>query len=233
MLAIIDYRSPKDSIDTLSKHVDDILLFKSENITYESISGHPDIFVYQDENNLIIAPNSPDLLIHFLNKHNVKYEVGKKEVGKNLQNSTPYNCLSTNKYLFHKKGFTDEMIIEKNKYKHFVNLPQAYTRCSLTHLKNNTFLTSDKGIEKILFKEGLDSFYFSPEKIKIFDHKHGFIGGTSGITGNKIFFNGNIELHKDGQDLKKSIENLSMEIINLNNDYLYDGGGIFLFENKK
>jgi len=39
MLAIIDARSPKKAIENLQKYADDILLFSSKNITYNSISG--------------------------------------------------------------------------------------------------------------------------------------------------------------------------------------------------
>jgi len=64
MLAIIDSRSSKKVINKLKEYVTDVYMFQTDGITGNSISGHPDIFVYQDKDHLIVSPNSPvDLLI--------------------------------------------------------------------------------------------------------------------------------------------------------------------------
>jgi len=229
LIAIIDNRSPKIAIENLAKIVDDILLFKTKNITFESISSHPDIFLYQDNENIIIAPNSPTQLFDFLNKHKLNFKTGKKPVGSNLNNSVLYNCISTKDLFLHKKNYTDESIIKENSHKKFINLPQAYTACSLVHLGKNVFLTSDKGIEKELQKNNLKNFYFSPQQIKIIEHKNGFFGGTCGVQNNKIFFNGNILKHNDGKELVTFLNQQEIEIVCLHNDFLYDGGRIFFF----
>ena len=231
MLAIIDHRTPPDTINELSRYVDDIHLFKSEGITYNSISGHPDIFIYQDESNFIIAPNSPFSLFEFLEDHKVSYTTGVGLAGHSLADSTRYNCISSDKFFLHKKGFTDKSICRAVKDKMFINLPQAYTRCSLTHLCNDKFITSDLGIEKELLDNNLECFYFNPSEITIEDHNHGFLGGTAGVYGNKIFFNGNIDIHEDGNTLRDFVTSAGMEIINLGTDYLYDGGCIFFIQN--
>src|ERR1035437_5020383 len=183
MLAIIDGRAPKEAIENLKKHVDFVFQFESKGITYNSISGHPDIFIYQDQSNLIIAPNAPLPLLEFFHLHKVNYIFGEKKVEESFENSVAYNCISTQHFLFHKSGFTDPLIIKLNSDKEFINLQQAYTRCSLTHLGNNRYITSDKGIEKIFLEKGLDCFYFPAEQISITDHKYGFFGGTNGLCG--------------------------------------------------
>ena len=226
MLAIIDSRSSEQAINNLKKYVTDVYMFQSDGITENSISGHPDIFIYQDKDHLIVSPNSPVDLFKFLDINNIAYLKGKKDIGNKLANSVQYNCLSTPQFLFHKSGYTDSAILDINKHKEFVQLPQAYTRCSLVHLCEESYLTSDRGIEKVLLKRGLSCFYFNPEEIIIRDHDNGFIGGAVGIFGNKIFFNGNVELHVDGQRLKEHLLNLNFEIINLSDEHLYDGGCI-------
>ncbi len=233
MLAIIDRRAPPEAILNLMKHADAVFQFESDGITFNSISCHPDIFIYQDEYNLIIAPNAPLQLLEFLNVRMVKYIFGKKKVEENFENSVLYNCFSTDHYFFHKAGFTDPSIIKLNRHKEFINLPQAYTRCSLTHLGNNRFITSDKGIEKKLIQKGLECYYFPPEQISIIDHKNGFLGGTNGLCGNTLFFIGNIDLHKQGLSLRSYIENSGIEIVSLSNSLLYDGGGIIFIDEKR
>jgi len=227
MFAIVDKRSPEKSIQNLSKYVSDIFLFETFNTTYNSISGHPDIFIYQQNNTLIIAPNSPKEFINFLNSKNIKFEFGKSFIGNDLENCSNYNCVSSEKYFFHNLKFTDEKILELNKNKIQINLNQAYTACSLLVLPDNTFVTSDKGIFKVLENNNLNVSYFSPEKIKIFDHKNGFFGGTCGFVEKKLFFNGNVDLHENGKIIRNLTEKLEIEIVNLNDVYLYDGGKIF------
>ena len=73
MYAIIDQRTPLEVKKNLEKYTDDIFEFSSNNITYNSISGHPDIFVFQDINKLILAPNTPNDLLNFLDKKAVNY----------------------------------------------------------------------------------------------------------------------------------------------------------------
>ena len=227
MFAIIDSRSQNDVVNNLREYVEDLFEFETYGITRNSIAGHPDIFIYQDNNQLVIAPNAQAELFEFLNNHNITYVRGEGDVGGELYNSVQYNCLSTPDYVFHKSGYTDPAILEINKAKEFISLPQAYTRCSLVHLCENNYLTSDRGIERVLIGKGLSCFYFNPEEITIRDHDNGFIGGAVGIRGKRIFFNGNVELHADGQRLKEHLLNLGLEIVNLSDQYLYDGGCMF------
>ena len=228
-LAVIDARSPKEAISNLKGYVDDVYLFSSSGISYNSISGHPDIFLFQDSNKNILAPNAPMEFIQFLESKKIDFTFGKSFIGDQFSNSVQFNCLSNESYFFHKKGFTDEIINNHVKNKIFIELPQAYTRCSMISLGKGNYVTSDKGIQKVLEKQNLNCFYFSAEDIRIIDHQHGFFGGTCGISGNKIFFNGDIRKHKKGTALETYIQNIGYQPIYLHNDYLYDGGGIFFF----
>ena len=66
MYAIIDHRTPLTIKNNLKKYTDEFFEFSSNSITYNSISCHPDIFIYQDANKLVLAPNSPKDLLNFL-----------------------------------------------------------------------------------------------------------------------------------------------------------------------
>jgi len=227
MWAIIDSRSPKDAIENLKKDFD-VLEFKSEGITYNEVSGHPDIFIFQDNKQLIIAPNSPKRLIDFLNKHKVDFIFGEKEVGTELNNSTQYNCITTRNHLFHKKGFTDVAILKKHSNKKTVNLPQAYTRCSLTKLDENNFITSDVGIHKTLTKHNFNTLLVSPKNIKLPGYPYGFFGGTNGIHQNNFYLIGSLEHIENSKAIEEFIIKNKLNLIELYNGPLYDGGGIFI-----
>ncbi len=226
MYAIIDKRTPLEVKKNLKKYTDDIFEFSSDEITYNSISGHPDIFMFQDVNGLIIAPNTPIEFINFLNEKSVNYSFGMKPVGKSLDDSVLYNCLSTEKYFFCKESKPDTAIQKRCLKKQLINIPQSYVRCSMFTIQNK-IITSDKGIVKVLERNNMEYFYFDPLEITIKDHKNGFIGGTMGVAQNNVFFLGNLLKHKDGKELYKFISTLGKDVVCLGNEYLYDGGGIF------
>ena len=230
MYAIIDQRSPEVVKNNLARYVDDVFEFSSENITYNSISGHPDIFLFQDSKKLIIAPNSPKNLIDFLNKKKVNYALGIKDVGESLEESSRYNCYSTKEYFFCNQGKPDKSIQNYCANKQLIHVPQSYVRCSMFSMNSQKFITSDLGIAKVLENNKMDYFYFDPTAINIVDHKYGFIGGTVGEMEDKLFFLGNILKHNYGIGLRDYITANQKQVICLGNDYLYDGGGLFFVE---
>ncbi len=79
MIAIIDSRSSGKSVDNLRVYVENVFEFQSNGITDNSISGHPDIFIYQDSNHLVVAPNAPVGLFDFLVNHNIACFKGKSD----------------------------------------------------------------------------------------------------------------------------------------------------------
>lgn len=226
-LVIVDSRCNKEIFNRLSDFSDNILPFRTQGVTYESISCHPDIFIYQDKEHLIIAPNAPQPLFKELEKLNIAYQIGNAPIGELLHDSCFYNCIATDSHLFHRQGFTDNIILRFNQQKKFVALPQSYTRCSMFALDSEHFITSDEGINKALQKNGFHSFSFSPEEIKIAVHRNGFLGGTCGRLDNKILFLGNPLAHPDGTRLCQFIEKNGLEVVSLSNGPLYDGGGLF------
>lgn len=230
MYAIIDQRSPEEVKNNLARYVDDVFEFSSENITYNSISCHPDIFMYQDSKKLIIAPNSPRKLFDFLDKKKINYDLGIKSVGESLQESSRYNCYSTKDYFFCNSGKPDKSIQNHCENKQLIHVSQSYVRCNMFGLNNQKMITSDLGIVYVLEKNEIDYFYFNPTEINIVDHKYGFLGGTLGEKRDTLFFLGNILKHKDGSELHNYIISNQQEVICLGNDYLYDGGGLFFVE---
>ncbi|MBO4805207.1 MAG: hypothetical protein J5554_04135 [Paludibacteraceae bacterium] len=226
-LAVVDSRCEKEILERLALFAEEVYPFRTEGITYKSISCHPDIFLYQDPQETILAPNAPQELFEKLNQLNINYKIGTSAIGSLLTNSCYYNCVATQHYLFHRENFTDALIREANQKKEFIPLPQSYTRCSLLTVNDHAFATSDRGIEKELNAHGFENFFFAPDEIKIAVHRYGFLGGTYGRCEDKILFLGNPLTHPDGAGLCHFIEKNGLEVVSLCNGNLYDGGGIF------
>jgi hypothetical protein len=157
---------------------------------------------------------------------NIAFTFGKLPIGKELDDSTSYNCIETESRFFHKLGFTDPNILNSIS-KLVVDLPQAYTRCSMFALNQNDFITSDKGIEKILVQQGFNCFYCKPTSILLPPYKHGFIGGCIGMVNNRLYITGSLSTLEDGNRLRNFIESRDIIIEELYNGNLYDAGGLF------
>ncbi|MDL2228504.1 hypothetical protein LJC25_05255 [Bacteroidales bacterium OttesenSCG-928-K03] len=230
MIIIHDKRLPEEAIQNLQKY-GDCLPFYSENITYKEIAGHPDIFFLPTEKFVIVAPNTPQHYIDYLKKQNVTLIIGQNSVGNKKEDSTCYNAVVSDNYIIHNKNFTDQSIFQNIKEKEFIQVNQAYTRCSLLPLKNDCFITSDRGIEKELLNNKLTCLYVSPKEIELPGFPYGFIGGCMGIFEDKVFIIGNLDFHPEGKKIEAFLHENDYQIISLYDGKLFDGGSIFFINN--
>lgn len=228
---IIDSRAPQAAIERLAQDFY-VLPFRTQGITYEAISCHPDIFMFQENNALIVAPNIPSEYKDFFQKNTIAYREGSTKIDETLQNSVAYNCVATPDFLFHKTAYTAPEIVQHCHTKTFVHLPQAYTRCSMFALNCNAIITSDKGIAKTLEQQNFELCYVSPREINLLPYSHGFIGGCMGVFERSVYIIGSLNHCADGEKLRQFIQKKGYEIVELYNGKLYDGGGIFFFSNK-
>ena len=226
MIIIHDKRLPQEAIARLQQYGQS-LPFYTENITYEEIAGHPDIFFFPLENTIIIAPNTPSQYIDFLQERGIILIQGSTSVGAKKENLTCYNAVLSDNYIIHNKKYTDISILEKTKHKRFIHVNQAYTRCSLLPLKKDHFITSDKGIEKELSEHGLNCCYLSPKEILLPGFPYGFIGGCMGVYQNTVFVIGNLDFHSQGEKLRTFLSSLDYNIVELYGGKLFDGGSLF------
>ena len=136
---IADSRMPEEAKKNLKK-LGDVLFLNPTEITYKSISAHPDIFFFQTEDGLIYAPNAPKRIVKELKKRKIKLTEGKKEVGKKYPETVPYNAVGIGYTLIHNLKHTDSTILSL--YENHIHVNQGYTRCNLVALNENCFITS-------------------------------------------------------------------------------------------
>ncbi|NOR87779.1 MAG: hypothetical protein GQ527_09235 [Bacteroidales bacterium] len=226
MLIIIDARIPEEAINSLKK-TGNVFLLKSNDIVYDSIQGHPDIFMLQLDDFVIVAPNSPKELIEKLKEYRIPFLRGKSKLGKKFPETVYYNAVSTPKYLVHKEGLTDSCVVHETIKKKFINVSQAYTRCNLLSLPDGSFITSDKGIESSLSNKGIEVHYFSSEDVLLSGQDHGFIPGACGIFDNDIYLIGSLDHYSEGERFRQLIVSKGMNIVELYQGPLIDGGGLY------
>ena len=208
------------------KEYSNVLLFETTEIIYHAISGHPDVFFCFTDKHLVIAPNTPTKFKKTLSDNNISYIEGQKKVGNNYPDTATYNAVITEKFLIHNLKITDNLIKETCNNKIAIHVNQAYTRCNLLPLKNDSFITSDKGIYKTLQAKKLNIIYVDPKGIILPGFNNGFFGGACGVTKNQVFIVGSLNFFTDGEKVTQFIEDLGYQIIELYNGSLYDGGSL-------
>ena len=238
---IADGRMPEEAKKNLKK-LGDVLFLNPTDITYKSISAHPDIFFFQGKDGLVYAPNAPKRIIKELKKRKIKLTEGKKEVGRKYPDTVPYNAVGIGDTLIHNLKHTDPTILSL--YENHIHVNQGYTRCNLVALKEGVFITSipdniQQTTDNRLFPSeshvetyGRTSIlYIDPKQIKLEGHDHGFFPGCCGIWKNNLIVCGNTKHLKEKAELDKFLKDNNFNLIELYDGELVDVGSILIIEN--
>lgn len=207
-----------------------IELVDYKDITYSPVNTHPDIFmcrlgVWETPK---IFPGNPEKLT-------AKYP-----------GNIIYNAVCTGKYFIHNLKYTDPDLMTaalgSTKYPTakltIVDVPQGYTRCCCLPVDDNSFITSDHGIEKELTAAGADVLLIEKGHIELPGFDYGFIGGCAGhivVTYDSgennasiptIVFNGDLSSHPDYEKIVAFINERGIDISYFEDYPLTDIGSI-------
>lgn len=224
-LIIADNRMPEQAKSILTG-MGDVAWFETTGITYPAISGHPDIFMTQVNDKLIVAPNTPDYLKTLFQEKEINYFEGKREIGNSYPLTAHYNACVDNKLFIHNLQFTDKVLKEIAGNRKMIHVQQGYGRCNCLSLNGKSYICSDRSIEKALIREGENVLFVPADTIQLPGFSHGFIGGTAGITGNTVVFCGSLQYSGNGELLQNFILQNEMNIIELYSGPLIDVGSI-------
>jgi hypothetical protein len=225
MLIIADSRMPEPArrhLETLGE----VLWMSPQKHVYQSIAAHPDIFFCQTPEGFIAAPNAPAEIIEKLIRSGAEIIIGKKAVGAKHPETAHYNAVITLSFLIHNTKLSDETLLQHATGKKIIHTTQGYTRCNLLPLFDTAFLCSDQDIERNLLRQGVDVLFVQPEEILLPGVRHGFIGGCCGVFGKTFVVIGSLSRHPQSGEIQKFLQRNSVEIIELYDGRLWDGGGI-------
>ncbi len=228
MLIIGDSRLPAKAIEKLSAY-GTFVPFATRNLTYEAVSGHPDLFFCPHQRQVVVAPNVPEKYLKILQNHNISFVKGKLSVGESYPQSARYNAVVTDNFLIHNTKLSDPSLKKAFAKMEFIHVNQGYTRCNLLTLNNDMFITSDKGIYRQLQKQQLDVHYFSPGDILLPGFEHGFLGGCLGVFEDRIFIIGSLSRFPEGEKLSVLLKSRHYKMIELYDGPLFDSGSLFFF----
>ncbi|MDD5633760.1 MAG: hypothetical protein PHW46_00595 [Candidatus Omnitrophica bacterium] len=200
---------------------------------YETIFCHPDIYFFQiDTKKFVFSPNVSADMLDLLRSKGAVLIKGKDTPFGRYPNTAKYNAVRVKDNIFHDFDHTDPVIKEiicENGLKE-IAVKQGYSRCSLVNINDRAVITSDKGIASAVKTEGIDALLLRPGSILLPGEKYGFIGGASGVLPDgRIIFLGDIELHPEGERIKKFLIKYSADHVILDGLPLYDAGSLLIF----
>lgn len=225
MLILLDKKMPHAAKETLAAY-GQIVEFTTEGITYEAISGHPDIFFCPTPAVLVVAPNLPDKYLNILDQDSIRYTKGLLPVGKAYPETARYNLLFTNRFIIHNSAISDPGILNLNTNPEIIPVKQGYVRCNLIALPNDTFITCDHGIEKSLKLHKLEVLYVDPTCVKLDGFGNGFLGGACGLYKNILFVCGSLKYCKEQSHIESFAAQAGVSIIELYEGQLVDVGTV-------
>jgi len=229
MKIIYNKNIPKEAQKRLERF-GNVLYFETKGITYPAISNHPDVFMCLIVNELIIAPNTPNEFKNLFTNNNIKFTEGGKIIGNNYPKTAGYNAVVTDNYLIHNLKITDPKILELCADKQAVHVNQAYARCNLLPLKDDSFITSDKGIYNTLISKKINVLLVKPQDIILTGFDYGFFGGACGVYKNTVFIVGSLNKYNDGEKVRAFLINMGYEIIELYDGPLFDCGSLVIVD---
>lgn len=216
---IIDSRIRDEEAQYLSKYFNIIKLALSDDV-YEEISGHSDIFYCKINNKIISAPNSTF-------KEN-KFIIGELPVRKNYPNDVLYNICQIGKNIIGSK-YVDSSIRPD------IFVKQGYVKCSICVTSDNSCITTDRGIEKILKDEKIDVLFIEENNIKLLkkdksiSNMKGFIGGSTLVYNNKFILFGDSNKLSNKNKILEHLKKYKLELVDFKGLDVYDYGGGIIF----
>lgn len=224
-LIFADYRLPKEAFDKLS-NIAPVVSFDAGDITHPAIKGHPDLFLCQCGKHMVVAPNIPSNYLDHLRNAEVDFELGESPAEKEHPAAARYNAVCCESTLIHKLDVTEHKVKEKFKERDCIAIPQAYSRCSILAVDQNSYITSDRGVEKALRKAGKEVLFVDPYPIVLPGLPWGFFGGCCGMKDDTIYFSGSLRFFKEEKDIRDFCSKRGKTIVELFDGSPFDGGGI-------
>ena len=223
ILIFLDKKAPLQARRSLEKR-GTVIDFETDGIVYDSISGHPDIFMFQWPGGVVVSPDLPEKYTDVLQKKNANIVTGSIKNGRKYPDTAHYNALYTSYGILHNTRLTTPEI--RQAHKNLIHCNQAYTRCNAIQA-GDLIITSDRGIEEALKNNNIPVIYVNPDNIILPGFRNGFFGGCCGIIDNTLFVCGSISFLEEEHTMRARLTEQNISIIELYDGPPFDVGGIF------
>lgn len=232
MSIIIDKNADFAIFDELCKRR--IKYYKSFDMKmlYHPVNTHPDMQIhFASEKIAFVAPAAYKYYCDIL-PAGIKLISGENDPQKVYPGDCAYNIATIGKNAVGNFEFADKKIVEyyyQNNY-NFINTKQGYTKCNLCVTGENSAVTEDENLFKVLTAAGINVLKLKAGEISLAGFDYGFIGGASGfIKKNKLAFFGDFSKCSYYNELKNFLKSQNVEFVTLSKIPPTDYGSILYF----
>ena len=198
----------------------------------EAVCSHPDTLLFKCGNQIITTAEYCDDAAYFFSDvreycPDVKISFSADERGKEYPRDCIMNALVIGDRIFAKSDTLSEKIKEfaSDRGMKICHTRQGYPACTTLALGSSA-ITADKGMAKALESEGIAVTLIREGGIALCGCEYGFIGGASGVCGDKVYFIGDIFSHPDADIVCEAIRRAGLEPVSLSSEPLTDCGGL-------
>ncbi len=226
---LIDFRTDLETIKELNRIGYSVYKTTPVNSLYEEVKGHADMQIHFINSKAICAPETYNYY-NMLNFDGIELIKGSKPLKPTYPDDVLYNVCNIGKYVISRPLCTAIEIFSEYRSlkKEFLNARQGYAKCSICVVNENSAITADNGMYKLLKSNGINVLKIKEGYVSLYNMK-GFIGGASGLINNILYFNGDIKTHPDYENIKSFCNNVGVDIYSLNKGPLIDIGTIMQF----
>lgn len=198
---------------------------------YDAISCHPDIvFNHVGGNLAVYAPGIDSSILEELLGLGFELIKGCTVLESVYPLDIPYNAVRISNFVMHNLKYTDAVLLDSFEHKglKLVNVNQGYSKCSVSIVDERSIITADVGIAQAAEKNGLDVLLIDhDENIALPGLDRGFIGGATGLIGNKLWaLNGKLENLKCCKQITEFLDKRGVAPISLTQGAVIDIGSI-------
>lgn len=142
------------------------------------------------------------------------------------------NALIMGDKLFCREAGASPYLLEKAREAGYSVIPtkQGYPACTVLKLSEESAVTADRGMAKILTENGIRVTLIENGGIELPPHEYGFIGGSGGVCDGVLYLFGSLERHPSGEIIRQAAEAEGLRIVPLSDAPLRDLGGIIFAE---
>lgn len=214
---IIEANRSKGLSEPLSSHPDMLFFFHEKTLisTAEYCGENP--FIFEDLSRLI-----PGLTI----------KLTADSFAEKYPRDAIFNALVMGNKIFLKEDSVSSSVIEyaKRRGLEICNTRQGYPACTTLALSDRAAITADQGMAKLLSSHGIDVTLINNGDISLSPYEYGFIGGASGVFRDKLYFIGDLKLHRDAEKIENAARLQGLSPVSLGSFPLIDLGKIIFID---
>ena len=233
MKALIDCRADSSLLISLIEHGFEPVLIPPAVYLQTGIASHTDMLIFIGFGRLfchtLYYKSNKELIDSIAGHASLTVTISDEHTAESYPHDVLFNACLVGKRLICNKKTVSKLILcaaIENNYE-IIDVHQGYTKCSICIVSDEAIVTADRSIAQACISAGIDVLTVSEGHISLPPYNFGFIGGTSGLYGDTVYFCGSLDKHPDADRIKAFCQTHGKKTIYLSDDCLQDVGSLF------